>query len=198
MRADGGAWPRLRATFSQPVSPLRGVAILVCTAVAGTALLGVLSRPTTTRPGPAGHAPVEVAAEPVVVHVAGLVQKPGLYRLAGGARVADAITAAGGPAEGADLSALNLARILEDGEQLLVAAPAPPGEVGRERADGKVDLNRADAARLDALPGIGPVLAARIVAYREQHGGFRSVRDLRRVQGIGEKLYQSLADLVAV
>lgn len=198
MRADGGAWRRLREAFSQPVSPLRGVAILVCTAVAGTALLGALSRPATTPPGPAGPAPVEVAAEPVVVHVAGLVRRPGLYRLAGGARVGDAITAAGGPADGADLASLNLARVLEDGEQLLVAAPAPPGQGGGERADGKVDLNRAGAAQLDALPGIGPVLAARIVAYREQHGGFRSVRDLRRVQGIGEKLYQSLTDLVAV
>lgn len=206
MRDDGSLWSRLRGVGAElgaaPVTPLRGLALLVCTAVAATALLGLLGRP-----GPAaeqtGRAPA-VLTDPVVVHVAGLVARPGLYRLAGGARVADALAAAGGALPGADLSALNLARVLEDGEQLVVAAPGGPGgggpsaPGGAQRPDGKLDLNRATAAELDALPGIGPVLAGRIVAYREQHGGFRSVRDLRRVQGIGEKLYQSLAELVAV
>ena len=214
MRDDGSLWSRLRGVGAElgaaPVTPLRGLALLVCTAVAATALLGLLGRP-----GPAaeqtGRAPA-VLTDPVVVHVAGLVARPGLYRLAGGARVADALAAAGGALPGADLSALNLARVLEDGELLVVAAPGGPGgggpsasggaapgtQTGAQRPDGKLDLNRATAAELDALPGIGPVLAGRIVAYREQHGGFRSVRDLRRVQGIGEKLYQSLAELVAV
>lgn len=213
MRDDGTLWSRLRGFGAElgaaPVTPLRGLALLVCTAVVATAVFGLLAR---SRPAgePAGAAP-PVLTDPVVVHVAGLVARPGLYRLAGGARVADALAAAGGAVPGADLSTLNLARVLEDGEQLIVAAPRAPGPAsgaapgalggaaaGAQRPDGKLDLNRATAAELDALPGIGPVLAGRIVAYREQHGGFRSVRDLRRVQGIGEKLYQSLAGLVAV
>ncbi|HWH31746.1 MAG TPA: ComEA family DNA-binding protein [Egibacteraceae bacterium] len=195
MREDGvlGA---VRSRLAAPLAPLQGLALLAVTAVGATALLGRLTQAPAEQPPPQ----VEIRDEPVVVHVAGHVRSPGLYRLPGGSRVADAVAAAGGATEHADLDGLNLARVVEDGEQLLVPAAGAPGSPERAgvRPDGKVDLNRATAAELDALPGIGPVLAARIVAYRERHGGFRTVRDLRRVQGIGEKLYGSLAELVAV
>lgn len=182
-----------------------GLLLLVGSALAGTLLLRAFARPG---PDPLPQDPPLVRDEPLVVHVAGRVARPGLYRLAPGARVADALDAAGGALPDALLDAVNLARPLEDGEQLLVPGPGPPGgsaaggasaaPEGARRPDGRLDLNRASVAELEALPGIGPVLAGRIVAWRERHGAFRSVRDLRRVQGIGEKLYRSLAELVAV
>lgn len=151
----------------------------------------------------------------VVVHVAGRVHAPGLYELPGGSRVADALAAAGGPLEDALLDHVNLARAVADGEQLRVpgpddvAAPAgqgsapsggggAPGGPSAWRPDGTVDLNLATAADLQELPGIGPVLAARIVAHREEHGSFTSVGELRQVAGIGERTFQTLADLVSV
>lgn len=193
---DDGEWGRRAEVWWAQRAPVtQGLLLLVGAALAGTLALSWRASPYTVPPPPA------VSAEPVLVHVAGAVTRPGLYRLAAGARVADALGAAGGATTDAALDGLNLARVLEDGEQLVVAgsdAAVPGAAVAGVRADGRVDLNRAGQAELDALPGIGPVLAARIVAYREAHGGFRSVRDLRRVQGIGEKLYRSLAELVAV
>lgn len=192
---DDGAWRQRAETWWAERPPTtQGLLLLVAAALAGTAVLSRLAAPGAT---PMAPMPV-VSDAPLLIHVAGEVVRPGLYRLAGGARVADALAAAGGATQRGDLAALNLARVLEDGEQLVVPGPAPPGAAPGARDDGRVDLNRASAAELDALPGIGPVLASRIVAYREANGGFRSVRDLRRVQGIGEKLYRSLAELVAV
>ncbi|HEX5542693.1 MAG TPA: ComEA family DNA-binding protein [Micromonospora sp.] len=143
----------------------------------------------------------------LVVAVAGKVRRPGLVRLPPGARVADAIEAAGGALPGVDVALLNLARKLNDGELLLVGVTPPPGvgppgaagpavDTGAE--DGKVNLNTATQTQLETLPGVGPVLAQRIIAHREQHGGFRSVGDLRRVSGIGDVRYEQLKDLVTV
>lgn len=142
----------------------------------------------------------------VVVHVAGRVLRPGVVTLSAGSRVADALTAVGGPAADADLDALNLARVLQDGEQVLVPAPGQPGTVaapapaaGSSAAPGaRLDLNSATAADLDALPGVGEVLAGRIVAWREENGTFSSVDDLGEVQGIGPKVLEGLRDLVSV
>jgi competence protein ComEA len=193
---DDGAWRQRAETWWAERPPTtQGLLLLVAAALAGTAVLSRLAAPGAA---PVASLPPAVSDAPLLIHVAGEVVRPGLYRLAGGARVADALAAAGGATERADLAAVNLARVLEDGEQLVVPGPAPPGAPPGAREDGKVDLNRASAAELDALPGIGPVLASRIVAYRDAHGGFGSVRDLRRVQGIGDKLYRSLAELVAV
>lgn len=159
------------------------------------------------RPGLAGGGRAGPAGDgQVVVHVAGRVAAPGLYRLPAGARLADAVEAAGGALPDAVLDAVNLARPLADGEQVYVPGPddaaAPPGaaEAGSaaQRPDGTIDLNRATAADLEALPGIGPVLAARIVDHRERVGGFTSVGQLRDVPGIGEKTFQSLAPMVSV
>ncbi|WP_380174691.1 ComEA family DNA-binding protein [Kineococcus sp. DHX-1] len=140
----------------------------------------------------------------VVVHVAGRVLRPGVVTLSAGSRVADALTAAGGAAADADLDALNLARVLQDGEQVLVPAPGQPGTVAAPAAGpsgavgARVDLNSATAADLDALPGVGEVLAGRIVAWREENGRFSSVDDLGEVQGIGPKVLEGLRDLVSV
>lgn len=144
---------------------------------------------------------VETDAAPaasVFVHVSGAVATPGLYVLGEGARVVDAIAAAGGFAPGADEAAVNLARPLSDGEQLHVPAA---GEVSQPQdaaapGDGRVNLNTADAAQLDTLPRIGPAMAARIIEWREANGRFTSVEDLLAVPGIGDKMLETLRDLV--
>ncbi len=139
----------------------------------------------------------------VVVAVSGKVRRPGLIRLPLGSRVDDALRAAGGPAPGVDVGALNLARRLVDGEQVLVgigpapgAAPAAGGSSGG--SGGLLDLNAASASDLDALPGIGPVLAQRIVDWRTENGRFASVDQLREVNGIGEAKYEDLRAKVMV
>ena len=145
-----------------------------------------------------------VEARTVFVHVGGAVVEPGVRELAEGARVQDAVDAAG--------DALNLARVLADGEQIVVpsqeeavlepGAAVDGGDAGSRAAasptGGKIDLNRATAAELDALPGVGPSTAEKIVADREANGPFRTVEDLKRVSGIGDKKFADLADLVCV
>ncbi len=123
----------------------------------------------------------------VVVHVAGAVAAPGLYTLDGSARVADAVAAAGGAAEGGDLDALNLARVVVDGEQVRVPMIGEAASV-----DGRININIADAAALDGLPGVGPVLAARIAEYRDAHGPFASVDALDDVSGVGPAVLEKI------
>lgn len=130
------------------------------------------------------------------VHVLGAVARPGLYVLDVHARLVDALAAAGGTTDDADLAAVNLARVVEDGEQIVVptlgAAATSPGAA--PPGDGRIDLNTADQAALETLPRIGPALAERIIAWREENGRFRSVDDLLAVPGIGEKLLAGLRD----
>ncbi|MFG6476595.1 ComEA family DNA-binding protein [Microbacterium sp. P06] len=152
---------------------------------------------------PSASAAGEPTDGAVYVHVAGAVVTPGLYRLSVGDRVVDAVGAAGGFAGDADRAAVNLARTVDDGEQLVVpvvgaAPPEPPaGAAGAGgAAGGVIDLNAADAAALDTLPRIGPALAERIVTWREENGRFTSVDDLLSVPGIGEKIVDGLRDLV--
>jgi competence protein ComEA len=171
---------------------------------------GSVSQPGDRRTG-AGAEPGGAGSErsnPVYVHVAGRVRRPGLYRLAAGSRVASALNRAGGPARGADLAAINLAAKVEDGQQVLVprsgaagaaagvagvgAGAIAPGAAGRA----KLSLGTASAEQLDQLDGIGPTLAKRIVEYRAEHGGFRSLNDLNQVEGIGEKRMQALRKAV--
>ena len=129
-----------------------------------------------------------VATLPLVVDVAGAVASPGVMELPAGARVRDAIGAAGGFLDDADRSSINLARLLVDGEQVYVA-------IAGEGRGGPVNVNAADAAALEALPGIGPVLAERIVADRAANGPFASIEDLERVSGVGPSLVARLAGL---
>lgn len=163
-------------------------------------------------------APV-TAPEPggVVVHVVGQVGAPGVVTLPVGSRVADAVAAAGGALPGADLSALNLAAVLTDGAQVRVPAPGEPATAGAPSTVGgavsttgdgavagtasgasPVDLNTATAAELDILPGIGPVLADRILGWRAEHGRFAAVDDLLQVSGIGPAVMDRLRDMVRV
>lgn len=159
---------------------------------------------------------------PVVVSVVGLVHKPGLVTLSPGARIADALTAAGGALDGADLIGLNMARRVTDGEQIIVGIAAAPGQpatmgssINSEPATavpsdapstsgkptapaGLVDLNAATVEELDTLPGIGPVTAAAIVAWRDANGRFASVDQLGDVDGIGPARLEKLRDLVRV
>lgn len=178
--------------------------VVVLVALAITVGIGILR---------GGGAPVQAvdveepsatdAAPPasLYVHVSGAVAAPGLYVVDANARVVDAIAAAGGFAEGADEGAVNLARPLTDGEQVVVpVVGAAPVEAGGPPTpgDGRVHLNTADADELDTLPRIGPAMAERIIAWREANGGFTSIEDLLAVPGIGDKMLESLRDLVAL
>lgn len=145
--------------------------------------------------------PTPPAKQPMVVSVVGLVQQPGLVTVTPNARVADAVAAAGGTLRGADTLGLNLARHLADGEQIVVgvATPAgqpPPGAPAKTVAP--VDLNSASVEELDALPGVGPVTAAAIVAWRSANGRFTSVDQLGEVDGIGPTRLEKLRPLVRV
>lgn len=133
---------------------------------------------------------------PLLVHVVGQVAAPGLVELPTGSRVADALDAAGGALPHADLTALNLAAPVQDGAQVRVPAPGEQAPVTAEGSDatGLIDVNRASASELEQLPGVGPVLAARIVADREENGPFGSVDDLERVSGIGPSVLATLRD----
>ena len=191
-----------------------GAAVVVGLVAVSVAVgIGLLSRATvpeeiTVSPSPrtSGSA---VSAGAVYAHVLGEVAKPGLYVLDDGARVAEALAAAGGTLPTADLAAVNLARTVADGEQILVpavgtagaapgAAAGGSGAAGGGAAGGLVDLNTADVASLDQLPRIGPALAQRIIDWRTANGRFTSVDDLLGVTGIGEKMLAGIRDLVRV
>lgn len=149
-----------------------------------------LPAPTATGAGP--------GAGPILVDVSGKVRDPGVRKLPPGSRVEDALAAAGGVRPGTDTTGLNRARVLMDGEQVLVGAPAPPPPTGRvgPAAAGPLSLGTATAEQLDGLPGVGPVLAQHIVDFRTVRGGFRSVEELRQVNGIGERRFADLRELV--
>jgi len=147
---------------------------------------------SATQGGPVGQAGA-IAGTPVLVHVVGAVRRPGVYRLSFGARVFQAIRAAGGAVRGADPNRIDLAAKLVDGSQVVVprhgqggfGVAAGSAGAGGSQASGPVSLSTASAADLDRLDGIGPALAARIIQWRDSNGGFRSINDLDRVSGIG-------------
>src|SRR3954471_4362011 len=153
--------------------------------------------PLVVAPVQARAAPAQLRA--VVVDVEGAVRRPGLVRLGASSRVADAVTRAGGFARGADRSGVNLAAPVSDGQQVLVprvgAASSAPGAPSGSRAP--VSLSTATVEQLDALPGVGPVTAQKIVDYRAAHGAFRSVEELDAIPGIGPAKLADLRELVA-
>ncbi|MEV7326542.1 ComEA family DNA-binding protein [Micromonospora sp. NPDC093244] len=190
LAAAGWAW-RSRP-HAEPVAPLTGA---------------VTSAAEVDAPGAAGAVdPGGSGAAEVVVAVAGKVRRPGLVRLPAGSRLADAVQAAGGALPGVDVALLNPARKVTDGELIVVGVTPPPMPAGAAgpaaggapSAAGPLNLNTATLAQLDALPGVGPVLAQRILTHRDQHGGFKAVGDLRQVDGIGDARYEQLKDLVTV
>lgn len=183
---------------------IRALALLLA-AIAVVLVAGRILRSTP----PAGTAPAIVSgsaparARPasvrlLVVDVAGAVRRAGLYRLPQGSRIADAVARAGGGTRRADLDLVNLAAPLADGEQVLVPArgAAAAGGSGTPSPTAPVDLNSATAEQLDALPGIGPVTAQKIVDYRQAHGPFTSVDDLDAIPGIGPSRIANLKGLV--
>ena len=145
--------------------------------------------------------PVTIAEPEIFVDVTGAVNKPGVYTLTGKSRVIDAIKAAGDSAPGADLSTINLARVLNDGEQIYVdslVVNSSGQRVSKKTPSGPININRATARQLDALDGIGPVIAARIVEYRKINGSFLSVDDLQKVSGIGAAKFAQIKSKVRI
>ena len=145
--------------------------------------------------------PVTIAEPEIFVDVTGAVNKPGVYTLTGKSRVIDAIKAAGDSAPGADLSTINLARVLNDGEQIYVdslVVNSSGQRISKKTPSGPININRATARQLDALDGIGPVIAARIVEYRKINGSFLSVDDLQKVSGIGAAKFAQIKSKVRI
>jgi competence protein ComEA len=176
------------------------VALLVALLLAGRHL--TRAGAPTERPVAAQVEPLGVNSAPkLVVHVVGAVRRPGLYRLPDRSRIADAVTRAGGPTRKADLSAVNLAAPVADGLQVVVPARAPPDKAGGEGLpsgpQGPVHLNTATLEDLDALPGVGPVTAQKILAYRQEHGAFASIDELDAIPGIGPARLEQLKEVAA-
>lgn len=174
------------------------VVALAVVAVAAGAGIGLMRRPppVASSPPPASLSSHETSE--IDVHVAGWVANPGVVTVGEGSIVADAIAAAGGMRPGAAADAVNLAATLVSGQQIVV--PGPDSSQAATSANGPggglISLNHATEADLESLPGVGPVLAERIVAHRESHGPFQEVEDLLQVPGIGEAKLASLRDLV--
>lgn len=197
---------------------VRGALALAAVAVLAAAVAVVLAWSSAARPAAKPAVVVPAVAVPklsdgpsagastplpdLVVDVAGKVRRPGLVKLPAGSRVADAIAAAGGVLPATSTTGMSLARRLIDGEQLVVGEPQPvvPASQasGSATLSGPLDLNAATVSDLDALPGIGPVLAQRVVDWRTAHGGFTSVDQLRQISGLGGKKFDTLAPLVRV
>ncbi|MGI8758624.1 MAG: helix-hairpin-helix domain-containing protein [Acidimicrobiales bacterium] len=202
-----------------PLSPSRlaaGVAVAAFAAVLALLVLrgppppAEVSLPLAGGPGDPAATSTTTTTLPadVMVHAAGAVHSPGVYRLRAGARVADLVELAGGPLDDSDLDSLNLAAAVADGERVYVprvgeAVPKPPAAGGgagaqSEDAGGVVDVNTATAEQLDTLPGVGPATAKAILDERDRRGRFDSVEDLLNVRGIGEAKLEALRDLVRV
>ncbi|GAA4017584.1 ComEA family DNA-binding protein [Allokutzneria multivorans] len=183
------------------LNPGRSGALALVAVAAFAALVAVLLWPggVAAEPAPVVSPPVapQQKTAQLVVSVVGRVGKPGLVSLPEGARIADAVQAAGGVLPDADPATVNFARKISDGEQIVVGLPAPSGESGPSES-AKISLNTATVHQLDGLPGVGQVTAQRIVQWRTRHGRFASVDQLREVDGIGTSRLAKLRELVTL
>ncbi|MFD5225722.1 ComEA family DNA-binding protein [Microbacterium sp. NPDC058342] len=199
---DAPARPRLRLGVGAAVT----LGLVVLSAAVGWGILRGQAAPVEALGLDDSVSSGEVSVDEgggLYVHVLGEVAHPGLYILETDARLVDALAAAGGALDAADLKAVNLARPLSDGEQIVVPAQGQQGATGASSdsavdSDGRVDLNAASQADLETLPRIGPALAQRILDWREENGRFRAVEDLLAVPGIGEKLLAGVREKVRV
>jgi competence protein ComEA len=205
---------RVRGALRFSAVEIGVLAVLALLVIGGASLAWVRSRPIALSQAPAalvapdaspsGSAVAAPAGSTIIVHVVGAVRSPGVYELPAGARGIDAVRAAGGLGPHADALAVNLARALVDGEQLIVprvaaaSAEATEASGSGTSATDKVNINTADLAALDALPGIGPTIAQRIIDHREANGPFRTIEGLIDVSGIGEKTLADLEPFVTV
>jgi competence protein ComEA len=142
--------------------------------------------------------PKDIKTPKIYVHVAGSVKSPGIYQLDSGTRVYDAVLAAGGFTSKANQASVNMARALNDGEQLLISSGSGPQSLENSMTSTLISLNQARASQLEDLPGVGPALAGRIIDWRTANGGFKAKEDLLNVAGIGDKLFASVKDLVTL
>jgi competence protein ComEA len=163
-------------------------------------LLMVLRGNTQINPAPE-IIPITISEPEIFVDVTGAVNNPGVYSLTGRSRVIDAIKAAGDSAPGADLSTINLARVLNDGEQIYVDSTVVNSSgqrVSKKVATGPININRATLRQLDSLDGIGPVIAGRIIQYRKKNGSFLTIDDLQKVSGIGATKFAQIKSKVRI
>lgn len=201
---DQDAPPRSRPRLKLGIGAAVTLGLVVLSAAVGWGILRGQAAPmdAIALDGGSGSALTVDSDGGLYVHVLGEVAQPGLYILDSDARLVDALAAAGGTLDTADLKAVNLARPLSDGEQVVVPAQGEQAAEGPGAsavgADGRIDLNAATQAELETLPRIGPALAQRILDWREENGRFRAVEDLLAVPGIGEKLLAGLKDKVRV
>ena len=189
-----GKQPISKKLFFSLVGLAAAIVFVVNSATSSPASVQVVSPSQST-------ADVSVSQPVILVHVVGEVLKPGIYQLEAGARVVDAIFAAGGMTTKAEQSSINLARSLADGEQLLVSKLGQAGAaavLGSNSSSAQISLNRASQAELESLPGVGPALAGRMIDWRLANGGFKKKEDLLNISGIGDKLFAGIKNQVTL
>jgi competence protein ComEA len=179
-----------------------GIAVLVSAFGAHGSTQSITPPAGSATPGASGGARSSSIGATIYIHILGAVAKPGLYLLTDGDRAVDLVAAAGGFTDTADRSGLNLARVLVDGEQIVVPnlGESPPvgAALGEATAGGKVNINTADETALETLPRVGPAMAKRIIDWRSKNGRFTALEDLMSVTGVGEKTFDSLKELVTL
>ena len=187
--------------FDLNFTPIQKRALLAMSVVVVVLSIFIVIRGNTDEITPPPVVVEQVQAPQIFVDVTGAVNTPGVYTLTASSRVIDAIKAAGGSAPGADLSTINLARVLADGEQIYVDAAVTNSKgvrVSTTKHSGPININRATVGDFDSLDGIGPVIANRIVSYRKTHGPFITVEDLQKVSGIGAAKFAQIKSKIRV
>ena len=187
--------------FDLNFTPVQKRALLAMSVIVVVISVFIVIRGNTDEITPPPVVVEQVQAPQIFVDVTGAVNTPGVYTLTASSRVIDAIKAAGGSAPGADLSTINLARVLADGEQIYVDAAVTNSKgvrVSSPKRSGPININRATVSDFDSLDGIGPVIASRIVDYRKTHGPFITVEDLQKVSGIGAAKFAQIKSKIRV